>query len=72
MRLPAGAVRAFDGATTLLIRCVGGSAWVTQEGNPGDVILSPGECFIAARTGKIVVQSLGGGSATVSAVECRR
>ena len=58
LRLEAGTVRSFDPAHACLVRALSGGVWVTQAGNPFDVILAPGERFVAARRGKIVVQAL--------------
>jgi hypothetical protein len=58
LRLAAGAVRALDPARTSVLRVVAGSVWVTQQGNPFDVVLGAGERFVPARRGKIVVQVL--------------
>ena len=35
-----------------------GILWVTQEGDPQDYVLSPGERFIANRHGSVVVEAL--------------
>ena len=58
LRLPAGAVRAFDPRAARRLRCVDGLIWVTQEGNAADTILSAGDRFVPAPHGRIVVQAL--------------
>ena len=35
-----------------------GILWVTQEGDPQDYVLSPGERFVANRHGMVVVEAL--------------
>ncbi len=40
------------------IRCLEGILWVTQEGDPRDYILEPGETFVTHRKGKVVLQAL--------------
>jgi hypothetical protein len=41
------------------LRCAAGALWVTQAGQPGDVVLHPGQSFDArAGGGKVVVQAL--------------
>jgi hypothetical protein len=40
------------------VESVSGLLWVSQEGRPDDVILAPGESFVARGHGKVVVQAL--------------
>lgn len=40
------------------VRCLGGTLWVTQEGDPEDHILSVGEVFTVSRAGRVVVEGL--------------
>jgi hypothetical protein len=35
-----------------------GTLWVTQEGDPQDYVLLPGERFVAGRNGTVVVEAL--------------
>jgi hypothetical protein len=58
LRLAHGSVRTIDPAAARVVRCITGTLWLTQEGNPADVVLGAGERFVAARRGKIVVQAL--------------
>lgn len=44
----------------LRITGVSGSAWITVDGDPADVILEPGETHAFAREGRALVQALGG------------
>lgn len=40
------------------IECQSGELWVTQDGDPRDVILGPRECFTLDRAGTAVVSAL--------------
>ena len=42
----------------LRIQCVDGILWITQTGDPNDIVLTPGEEFVARRRALVVVQSL--------------
>ncbi len=68
--LARGEVRALAAAETGEIRGVAGRAWVTQEGDAADVIVTAGDQFHAAPRGKIVVQALDDGGAVLR-VTCR-
>lgn len=35
--------------TSVMVRCASGSIWITQDGDPKDVILEPGESYRAER-----------------------
>lgn len=48
------------------ITCRHGSLWLTQAGNPQDVLLSAGESFTAAARGKIVISALEDAAFTVA------
>jgi len=41
------------------IRCRKGAAWVTQEGDPRDHVLAPGEAIRFARAGRVLVSAVG-------------
>jgi hypothetical protein len=41
------------------IRSVAGAVWVSQDGDPIDHILNPGERFLVTRRGQVVVESFG-------------
>ena len=51
---------AFDTRLT----CAGGIAWITMEGDAGDVVLAPGDAFVAPR-GTIVLVGPINGSVTL-------
>ena len=42
----------------LRLRCVSGAVWVTQASETGDVVLRPGDEWVAGKGGKLVVQAL--------------
>ena len=50
--------RAYPVRGAVRIRCLTGNVWVTQEGNPSDVVLARGEEFVPSPRGQIVVQAL--------------
>ena len=39
-----------------------GSVWITEEDNPSDVVLGPGESFTLARPGLALVEAFGDAS----------
>ena len=41
---------------------VRGTAWITVDNDPRDVVLEPGDTHAFDRAGRVVVQSLGGGA----------
>jgi hypothetical protein len=40
------------------IQCAEGALWVTQQGDPRDYVLGPGEQFVITRHGVVVVQAI--------------
>jgi hypothetical protein len=42
----------------LRIQCLDGILWITQTGDPNDIVLTPGEEFVARRRALVIVQSL--------------
>jgi len=45
---------------------VRGTAWITLDGDPRDVILEPGDSHTFERSGRVVVQALGGDAELVA------
>ncbi len=57
--LPEGAVLSLrHAAPGLLVRCLSGMVWVTQEGDSRDYILERGDTFRVERRGAVAVQAL--------------
>jgi hypothetical protein len=40
------------------IECQQGELWITQDGDPRDIILGPGQCLTLDRTGTAVISAL--------------
>ena len=40
------------------VRCVRGSLWITQDGNPQDLVIQPGEVFTADSNAALLVYAL--------------
>jgi hypothetical protein len=60
MAIPEGGiVKLWEGYVGRAIRCLTGTAWVTQEGDGRDIILDPAEEFVIDREGVVVIQGLG-------------
>lgn len=50
VELPRGSTRRFDRVDgTVMVRCAKGSLWITHDGDPKDVFLSPDESYRAER-----------------------
>jgi hypothetical protein len=47
-----------DNFHLLSINCTQGTVWITQEGDPEDHLLEPGEVFETLEEGLVVMQSL--------------
>lgn len=45
--------------TPVEIECFSGRIWLTEQGSARDVLLEPGQSFLAERAGLLVVQALG-------------
>ncbi len=41
----------------LSIACLEGILWITQEGDPRDYVLEPGQRFVIARRGSVVIEA---------------
>ena len=55
--LAAGDVLALDDieGASIKVRC--GTLWITQEGDPQDVVLQAGERFVVRRAGRTLIQA---------------
>jgi len=56
--LSAGATTRFEDRRGLQIICRRGALWITQSGDPRDILLLEGESFVLDRNGRAVVQAL--------------
>ena len=52
-----------------LIRCLSGGLWITQDHDPRDIVLEPGESFTIDRAGPAIVWALAPSSVEVRAAE---
>jgi hypothetical protein len=41
----------------LVVRCLAGALWITQDGDTGDVVLTAGQCFVLDRSGLALVSA---------------
>ena len=58
VRLSARTVHCIEGGKGLQITAIDGTVWITQAGDPRDVILTRGHSFILDRKGRAVVYAL--------------
>jgi hypothetical protein len=58
LALAAGEVVTLDDARGVRIHARAGAVWVTEEANPRDHIIGPGEILVVARDGRTVIQAL--------------
>jgi hypothetical protein len=65
-RLQAHSVHPIEDGAGHNIKCLAGTLWLTQENDPRDIILSPGQSFTLDRPGKAVLVVLGSRPAWVA------
>ena len=58
LALAAGQVLSLDDVAGLRILARSGTVWVTEEGNPSDHIIGPGDTLVVAHPGRTVVQAI--------------
>ena len=58
LALAAGQILTLDDAEGLRILARSGTVWVTEEGNPDDHIVGPGDTLIVAHPGRTLVQAI--------------
>ena len=58
LSLAAGDVVTLDDARGTRIQLRSGTLWVTEEANPEDRVIGPGETLIVSRDGRTVIQAL--------------
>ena len=58
LTLAAGDVVTLDDARGIRIHAQAGTVWVTEEANPRDHVIGPGETLVVSRDGRTVIQAL--------------
>ncbi len=58
VNLPRQATLGIEDARGMRLAVAAGKVWLTQHGDPRDVVLGPGESFVIDRAGRTVVQAL--------------
>lgn len=56
--LPRGAMRPIADGRGLVLLCLDGHLWLTQEGDTRDIVLDPGQTARIERDGLTIVQAL--------------
>jgi hypothetical protein len=56
--LQEGELSSFQARKGDAVVCLHGAVWLTQSGDSTDYVLQTGERFVAARSGKVVIQAL--------------
>jgi hypothetical protein len=59
---PNQTLKVVDGAGST-VSAIEGSVWITEENQPNDIVLAPGESYRLRKPGVALVNSLGGGAA---------
>ena len=63
-----GHVEVTDGRGTSM-RCLSGSLWVTQDGDPRDIVLTAGDSFTLDRDGLAIIYATAESSVALSAMQ---
>ncbi len=63
---PNQTLKVVDGAGST-VSAIEGSVWITEENQPNDTVLAPGETYRLRRRGVALVNSLGGAAAVAFA-----
>ncbi len=58
VNLPRRASLGIEDGRGMRLAVTAGKVWLTQHGDPRDVVLGPGECFVIDRAGRTLVQAL--------------
>jgi Protein of unknown function (DUF2917) len=58
LALAAGDVVTLDDARGVRLHSRAGTVWVTEEANPRDHIVGPGQALVISRAGRTVIQAL--------------
>ena len=56
--LAAGQLLSLDDARGMRILPSAGTLWITEEGEPRDFVVGPGEAFVVTRAGRTLVQAV--------------
>jgi hypothetical protein len=67
LELQRGDVLPLADARGVRVACLEGTLWITQEGDPHDIVVQSGEAHEVARDGRTVIQALDAGRAVVEA-----
>ena len=59
---PNQTLKVHDGAGSTVC-AVAGAVWITEEGQPRDIVLEPGACYRLRRHGMALINALGGEAA---------
>ena len=59
---PNQTLKVVDGAGST-VSAIEGSVWITEENQPNDIVLAPGESYRLRKPGVALVNSLGGSAA---------
>ena len=65
--LAAGQLLSLDDASGMRILPSAGTLWITEEGEPRDFVVGPGEAFVVTRAGRTLVQAVGPARVTLRA-----
>jgi len=63
---PNETLKVVDGAGST-VSAIEGSVWITEENQPNDIVLAPGESYRLRQRGVALVNSLGGSAAVALA-----
>jgi hypothetical protein len=58
LALEAGQLVSLDDACGTSIHSRLGTVWITEEGEPRDFVVGPGEAFLVTRAGRTLVQAM--------------
>ena len=59
LSLEAGQLFCLDDACGTRIQSREGTVWITEEGEPLDFVIGPGEAYLVTRPGRTLVQAIG-------------
>jgi quercetin dioxygenase-like cupin family protein len=71
IELQPGDVLPLERATGVRLTSLEGSLWVTEEGEPGDIVLAPGQSFAVEAKGRALVQALSRARVAIEAANKR-